>query len=200
MSEIVATTVAVSRYAPRGANAVEVFSYAGCEGMAFGQLVMAVCCKRAAAVEAQSMNTMNRLTESSSWLQALSSVGQQFLEAKDMSALADFGTSGYVCRKTTAKPTLLQFLQIECGIDPEYLYQKNDKDELTSNPLDIGVFANRMQIFDQLKTRLDDATRQSQEITIELQTLVSRRDVAFNTSAAAVKSLGESMLNTASIL
>ena len=200
MSEILATTVAVSRYAPRGANAIDVFTYAGNEGMAFGQLVMAVCCKRAAAIEAQSVTAMNRLTSSTSWLEALSSVAQQLMTSNSLGDLADLGDSGYVCRKTSRRPTLLDFFQLECGIDAANLYKLDGDGKPTSEALDISVFANRMQVFDQLKTVLDTASRQSQQDTVELQSLVSRRDVTFNASAATVRSLGQSMINTASRL
>lgn len=202
MSEILATTVAVSRYAPRGANAVEVFSYAGCEGMSFGQLVMAICCRRGAVTEAQAVNAMNRLTQSSSWLDALSSVAQQLVNvATSLNAVADLGTSGYACRNTKAYPvTLIDFLKDECGIDASHLYKLDNDGKPTTELLDITVYANRMAVFDQLKTVLDAATRQSQQDTIELQTLVSRRDIAFNTSSTTVKALGQSMGNTAARL
>lgn len=202
MSEIVATTVAVSRYAPRGANAVEVFSYAGCEGMAFGQLIMAVCCRRAATAEVQSVNVMNRLTSSSSWLEALSAVAQQLVNsATSLNDVINLGTSGYACRRTKAYPvTLIDFLEHECGIGAAHLYELDKDGNPTAKAIDITVFKNRMSVFDQLKTVLDAAARQSQQETIELQTLVSRRDLAFSTSAATVKSLGQSMVNTASRL
>lgn len=184
MSEIVATTIAVSRYAPQEARAIEVYTYAGNEGMTFGQLVMAVCCKRAAAIEAQSVNAMNRVTETSSWLEALSAATQQMLSASNLSETVNLGSSGYVCKKTSSQtPTLKDFLQYECGIDSSYL--------------DISTYDKRMQLFDQVKTQIDTAARQSQEETIELQSLVSKRDVTFNTSAATVKAIGQSMINTA---
>ena len=57
---------------------------------------MAVCCRRAAAIESQSVLKMNELTATTAWLEALSSVAQQIFTAPDLDEPADIAASGYV--------------------------------------------------------------------------------------------------------
>ena len=61
MSEILIESLGTSRYAPVNINA---YQYNGLAGLSFGQLIMAVCCRRAAAIESQSVIKMNQLTQS----------------------------------------------------------------------------------------------------------------------------------------
>ena len=47
---------------------------------------------------------------------------------------------------------------------------------------------------------MDNAASQSQQQTIDLQSLVSRRDVTYNTSAATVKAIMQSALAMAAAI
>ena len=93
---------------------------------------------------------------------------------------------GYVCRKAARAPTLRDFLQNECGVDAAYLT--------------IGSADARTALFSQIKTLMDNAASQSQQQTIDLQSLVSRRDVTYNTSAATVKAIMQSALAMAAAI
>ena len=177
MSEIYVEQIGTSRYAPVAVNA---YQYNGLEGLSFGQLIMAVCCRRAAAIESQSVLKMNELTATTAWLEAVSSVAQQIFTATSLAA------SGYVCRKAARAPTLRDFLQNECGVDAAYLT--------------IGSADARTALFSQIKTLMDNAASQSQQQTIDLQSLVSRRDVTYNTSAATVKAIMQSALAMAAAI
>lgn len=188
MSEILVEHIGTSRYAPVD---LDTYQYNGLEGLSFGQLVMAVCCRRAAAIENQSVVKMNELTASTAWLEAVSAAAQQIFSASSLDAAVNLGTSGYTCRKAkpdaeTSKITLREFLQDECGVDKSYL--------------DISTANARTTLFGQLKTTMDAASSQSQQQTIALQSLVSRRDVTYNTSAATVRTLGQSSLSMAANL
>ena len=99
---------------------------------------------------------------------------------------ADIAASGYVCRKAARAPTLRDFLQNECGVDAAYLT--------------IGSADARTALFSQIKTLMDNAASQSQQQTIDLQSLVSRRDVTYNTSAATVKAIMQSALAMAAAI
>ena len=66
--------------------------------------------------------------------------------------------------------------------------------------IDISSYDKRMALFSKLKGKLDDATNESQELTIALQSLVSRRDVTYNTSAATVKALLQSAMSQAAAI
>ena len=184
MSEILVEHIGTSRYAPVD---LDTYQYNGLEGLSFGQLVMAVCCRRAAAIENQSVVKMNELTASTAWLEAVSAAAQQIFSASSLSDPVDLGTSGYKCRKATSQtPTLKEFLQDECGVAETYL--------------DISTANARTALFGQLKTTMDSASSQSQQQTIALQSLVSRRDVTYNASAATVRTLGQSSLSMAANL
>lgn len=183
MSEIYVEQIGTSRYAPVAVNA---YQYNGLEGLSFGQLIMAVCCRRAAAIESQSVLKMNELTATTAWLEALSSVAQQIFTATGLDEPADIAASGYVCRKAARVPTLRDFLANECGVDAAYL--------------DIGSADARTALFGQLKAPMDSASLQSQQQTIDLQSLVSRRDVTYNTSAATVKAIMQSALAMAAAI
>lgn len=183
MSEILVEQIGTSRYAPVEISA---YQYNGLEGLSFGQLIMAVCCRRAAAIESQSVVKMNELTATTAWLEAVSSVARQIFTAASLDEPADIAASGYVCRKAARAPTLRDFLANECGVDAAYL--------------SVASADARTTLFAQVKTAMDSASTQSQQQTIDLQSLVSRRDVTYNTSAATVKALGQSALAMAAAL
>ena len=65
-------------------------------------------------------------------------------------------------------------------------------------PDDLTSFERRMQAIDAIKEHLDAMTQQAQEDMIDLQTLINRRDMTYNTSSNIVKSIGNSKLNAAS--
>jgi hypothetical protein len=65
-------------------------------------------------------------------------------------------------------------------------------------PDDLSSYEKRMQAINAIKERLDTLTQQAQEDMIDLQTLINRRDMTFNTSSNIVKAIGNSKLNTAS--
>ena len=183
MSEIYVEQIGTSRYAPVAVNA---YQYNGLEGLSFGQLIMAVCCRRAAAIESQSVLKMNELTATTAWLEAVSSVAQQIFTATSLDEPVDIAASGYVCRRAARAPTLRDFLQNECGVDAAYLT--------------ISSADARTALFSQIKTLMDNAASQSQQQTIDLQSLVSRRDVTYNTSAATVKAIMQSALAMAAAI
>ena len=116
----------------------------------------------------------------------VSSVAQQIFTATSLDEPADIAASGYVCRKAARAPTLRDFLQNECGVDAAYLT--------------IGSADARTALFSQIKTLMDNAASQSQQQTIDLQSLVSRRDVTYNTSAATVKAIMQSALAMAAAI
>lgn len=65
-------------------------------------------------------------------------------------------------------------------------------------PDDLSSYEKRMQAVDAIKERLETLTQQAQEDMIDMQTLINRRDMTFNTSSNIVKAIGNSKLNAAS--
>ena len=61
----------------------------------------------------------------------------------------------------------------------------------------LDTYEKRMQAVNAIKEKLDAMTQQAQEDMIDLQTLVNRRDMTFNTSSNIVRAMGNSKTNTA---
>ena len=64
-------------------------------------------------------------------------------------------------------------------------------------PDDLSSYEKRMQAVNAIKERLDALTQQAQEDMIDMQTLINRRDMTFNTSSNIIKALGNSKMNAA---
>ncbi len=69
---------------------------------------------------------------------------------------------------------------------------------ISSLPDDLSTYEKRMQAVNAIKERLETLTQQAQEDMIDMQTLINRRDMTFNTSSNVVKAIGNSKLNSAS--
>jgi hypothetical protein len=54
-----------------------------------------------------------------------------------------------------------------------------------------------MQAINSIKEKLEGMTQQAQEDMIDLQTLINRRDLSYNTSSNIVKTMGNSKTNSA---
>ena len=160
--------IATNRYAPSGADAINLYSN-GLEGgqhLTLGQLVIAVSMRSAAEYEAQSVVKMNRMSGGADQLNKV---------AEFMEEIAN-GAGDWAAIKT--------YCQTELGI----------KDEL---PDAIDTYAKRMAAIAALKTKANALTQQQQTDMIDMQTLVNRRDVAFSASSNIVRALGTSQSNGA---
>ena len=155
--------IATNRYAPSGADAVNLYSTGleGGENLTLGQLVIAVSMRSAAEYEAQGVVKMNRMAGGSETLEKA---------ARYMEEIAD---------ETADWATVKSFCQSELGI----------ADEL---PDAIDTYAKRMSAITALKTKANALTQQQQTDMIDLQTLVNRRDVAYSASSNIVRALGSS--------
>jgi hypothetical protein len=67
----------------------------------------------------------------------------------------------------------------------------------TGLPDDLSTYEKRMQAVNAIKEKLEAMTQQAQEDMIDLQTLINRRDMTFNTSSNIVKTMGNSKNNAA---
>ena len=68
---------------------------------------------------------------------------------------------------------------------------------VTGLPDDLSTYEKRMQAVNAIKEKLEAMTQQAQEDMIDLQTLINRRDMTFNTSSNIVKAMGNSKNNAA---
>ena len=68
---------------------------------------------------------------------------------------------------------------------------------VTGLPDDLSTYEKRMQAVNAIKEKLEAMTQQAQEDMIDLQTLINRRDMTFNTSSNIIKAMGNSKTNAA---
>ena len=160
--------ISTNRYAPAGADAVNLYSngFEGGDHLTLGQLVIAVSMRSAAEYEAQSVVKMNLMAGGTDRLGKV---------AGYMAEIADGGGDW---------STIKAYCQKELGIT----------DEL---PDAIDTYAKRMAAVAALKSKADALTQQQQTDMIDLQTLVNRRDVAFSASSNMVRALGSSQSDNA---
>lgn len=69
--------------------------------------------------------------------------------------------------------------------------------DATGLPDDLSTYNRRMQAINAIKEKLEGMTQQAQEDMIDLQTLINRRDLSYNTSSNIVKTMGNSKTNSA---
>ena len=162
-------TISVNRYAPRGSEAVNLYSN-GLEGgdhLTIGQLVIAVAMRAAAAYEAQSITKMNVMAADTAVL----------------SRAADYMEE--IVNETDNWPTIRQFLVDELGVKEDDL------------PGDIDTYKKRMEAIDAMKMKVDALTQNQQTDMVDMQSLVNRRDTAYSASSNMVRALGKSMYTDA---
>ena len=162
-------TIAVNRYAPRGSEAVNLYSN-GLEGgdhLTIGQLVIAVAMRAAAAYEAQSVTKMNVMAADTAVL----------------ARAADYMEE--IVNETDNWPTIRQFLVDELGVKEDDL------------PGDIDTYKKRMEAIDAMKMKVDALTQNQQTDMVDMQSLVNRRGTADSASSNMVRALGKSMYTDA---
>lgn len=158
-------TIATNRYAPSGADAINLYSNGleGGSGLTLGQLAISVCMNAAVAYEGQSVLKMNAMTSGSGKLS----------EAAGWLVKVANGSANWAQAKAFCTSTL--------GIAESEL------------PADLSSYDRRMQATVAMKARMDALTQSQQEAMIDLQTMVNRRDVAFTTSSNIIRALGTSV-------
>lgn len=165
-------TIAISRYAPKGSEAIKLYSN-GLEGgshLTIGQLAIAVAMRAAAVYEAQSVVKMNLMTYGSD---VLEKAGDYLGEVSDGSCADEWAE-------------VKTFLIDELGVEAEAL------------PADINTYTKRMEAIAAMKAKIDALTQSQQTDMIDLQTLVNRRDTAFSVSTNIVRAFCRSMNTEAS--
>lgn len=163
--EIETTTIGINRYAPDGANDINMYNVGESGNLTIGQLAIAVSIRNAAAYEAQSVLKMNTSTTDSD---LLSTAADWMAKVADGSA-------------TNQWAAVKDFLVNSLGVPASSL------------PDDISTYARRMQVVDAMKVKMESLVQKQQQDMIDLQSLVNHRDVAFSTSSNIVRTLGNSM-------
>jgi len=171
MSSISATAASVNRYAPEGANRVELFTYNGAEGLTLGQLVAAVTIRRAAVLEQQSVFNMNELSKNVDKVNKACEYGEDILAETDAS-------------RAKYRNVIRKFL-IDLGCSSSAL------------PGSIDTYADMMKAYEQLQAQLTSLNSTSDRLAIDLESSISRRDTVYTQSSNIVTHLGQSGLLSA---
>ena len=166
---ITVETISANRYAPRGSEAVNLYSNGTEDGshLTIGQLVIAVAMKSAAAYEAQSVTKMNTMTAGSDLLDQA---------AKCMDDIVN-GNGDW----SVMKPFLVAKLGIAAGTLPD----------------NVDTYTKRLEAIGQLKAKVDELAKSQQQDMVDMQSLVNRRDTAYSASSNMVRSLGKAMNDAA---
>ena len=169
---IASVQISTNRYAPPEAAAVNMYSVDGGEQLTLGQLMAAVCIRAGANMEAQSVNKMNLMNNNVELLKTA---------AEYLGQLATDSVSDWAIVRNFLRGTLgMTSTEAPDTLDTSY--------------------NGRFKVINALKNHLEALTRQAQEDMIDVQSLISRRDVCMTTGSSLVKSTGGSQNNTASIL
>lgn len=157
-------------------NGVNLYSFAGCDGLTLGQLVTAVCVHAGVAIEDQTVNKMNIITLNSRRLRAESKVVTEIISGKaNYDSVLDIdGFEGM-----TFRAFLTNVLGMEIGGDGTL-------------PENLSSYDEKMRLFTALKEKINADATASQQDMIDLQTYESRRDVAYATATNIVKNIGMS--------
>lgn len=168
---------------------INLYDYGEVRDMTLGQLVNAVCCRAGMALETQSIAQVNRMTRHSNKLKALAAV------MKDLVAgVATYDTlftlEGY------GTVTARAFLTDEFGC---VIGEKTSEDEPKDGnlPASLDAANDRLAVYTALKSKVDSMTTESQQMMIDLQSCVSRRDIVFSTATSIVQTLGGVLQTTA---
>ena len=166
---IEAITIAKNRYAPDGAQDICVFRMDGGEKLTLGQLMAAICIKAGASLEAQSISMVNKLNSGNVLLDKTG----EYMEKLGQGAINDDEWKAM-------KNTCINELGVTDEL-PDHAQSYND----------------RVKAMAALKKRVEELSRKAQKDMIEVQSLLSKRDVALTTSTNLVAAIGMTMDNTA---
>ena len=159
--------IATNRYAPDGAQAINMYMMDG-ETLTLGQLLGAVCIKAGVNVEAQSIILVNRMNANTEIIKTASEYLKQLAEDK-------------VTDWNSVKLYLTGVLNVASS----------------DLPNDLKSYANRFKAINAMKVKMEALTRQAQEDMIDLQSLIGKRDIAYTTGTSVVKETGSSSNNIA---
>lgn len=189
MAEVVETVIATNRYAPGLASDVKLYSAIGVDAtgsqlelktdMTLAQLVSAVTMRVAMVCEKAAALVSDRVTGYALDLDALKAVTLQvagnasYTDRANLPAEYRPKTAAF---RDPANRTVRNFLVYECG--------------LTELPNALGNKADRLECFNRIKDKIDSLTKTNQQLVVDIQSFVSRREVAFSTGASVIKSLG----------
>ncbi len=167
--------------------------------MSMGQLVMAICLQRAAAVEAELIDLMSQMSDNTAKLENMTSIQAAFIEwqanagassqcSYNLSAyLSDFAYNGTSYSANGANnPSWIQYLTQVCGIDPAEIPTSQNYS-----------YAQVDTLISTLSETMDSLNSVSQEQLISMQSLTNKRDQSYDMVSNILKSLHTTLVATA---
>jgi len=173
--------IGTNRYAPEGANDINLYAFGDTYGLTLGQLVMAVCIRQASVIEEQSVLKMNQLNASATFLDALAQAAEYVMTHSSLDSTFDLSKTGYVPKYVSTRTTYWEFIVYECGVNADNV------------PHSVTKMDDKTRVFGYLDDFMDEAASDNEDQSIDLQSYLSRRDTAYNTSSSVVKKLGKTM-------
>lgn len=155
--------IATNAYAPEGADAINLYSVGSAKGLSFGQAVLAVSIRRIAMLEQRAVVRMNRMSSGNDLMRQL---------ADWMNDLSDTG-------KSVDTRGIRNFMLNTLRMAPD------------SIPEDMSTNDGRLRLLDLLKERMESESTTSQHDMIDLQSVLSVRDITSTMSANMVKGYGQ---------
>ena len=183
--------IGTNRYAALPDNDIKLYNYGEAENLTLGQLVNAVCCRAGMALETEVVVVTNRVCAHTDKLKGLSQIMQTLVAGTEDGYDTVFDIDGY--GTMTARAFLTDILH--CKI-PER--NGDDTGKEGNLPADVRTPNERLNFYSSLKTKMESMTTQSQQMMIDIQVGISRRDVVFSTATNVVQTLGGVLQTTAS--
>ena len=162
MGTIEAERIATMAYAPEGADAINLYSVGAASGLTFGQLVLAVSIHRIVMLEQRAVVRMNEMSAGNETMEKLSFW---------MSQLSDINAS-------VDAPRLTEFLLQDLRLAADSL------------PASYEARDARLSLLETLKERMESESNTSQQDMIEMQSILSVRDIASSMSANMIRGYG----------
>ena len=181
----------MNRYGDPTAS-VNLYNYGEATNLTLGQLVSAICCRAGMALEAQSVSQVNTMTLHSRRLQALAKILQTLTDGAEKGYDTKFDLEGF------GSVTAREFLEKQMGYTFEKRKANGEVSEAGQLPAAVKDPNDRFALYAALKEKLDAMTTESQRRMIDLQSSISRRDVAYATASNTVQTLGGVLQTTAS--
>ena len=154
--------VATMAYAPEGDDAINLYSVGSASGLTLGQLVLAVTIHRIVMLEQRAVVRMNEMASGTEMMEKLSDWMEQL---SDVNASVD-------------APRLTEFLLRDLRLDANSL------------PASYEARNSRLTLMETLKERMESESNTSQQDMIEMQSILSIRDIASSMSADMVRGYG----------
>lgn len=167
---ITEVTIAKNAYAPEGAQNINLYSTASAEDLTLGQLIASICIQAATAMESQSVSIMNRMNSELEELETAAGYLKRLSDLDDTISTSDWAT-------------MTSWLEAHFN--------------LTSLPDSVSSYDDRMTAAESIGTMLSNSTQSAQEDMIDIQSVITSRDIAFSTSANILSKLSTSMQSNA---